>query len=188
MTTNDGHSDVPREIRVFIASPGDLAGERRAFKDAIELLNLGFGDGAGVRFVPLGWEDTLATTLHFANGAMATITGTTTTEPGFPHRIEIYGTRGGIQIEGEQVRRWDLANPEEALVEPPVIEAGFTDAGAGGDPRGIGAAGHIAIVRDFVQALRDDRPPLVDGNEGRRSLSTVLAVYEAAGKFHSRRQ
>jgi len=51
-----------REIPVFLASPGDLAVERRAFKDAVDLLNLGFGDGANVRFIPLGWEDTLATT------------------------------------------------------------------------------------------------------------------------------
>jgi hypothetical protein len=51
-----------RPIHVFIASPGDLAVERRAFKDVIDELNGGFGDGAGVRFVALGWEDTLATT------------------------------------------------------------------------------------------------------------------------------
>jgi len=51
-----------RTIHVFIASPGDLAVERRAFKDVIDELNSGFGDGAGVKFVPLGWEDTLATT------------------------------------------------------------------------------------------------------------------------------
>ena len=126
-------------------------------------------------------EDTLTATLQFANGALATIAGTTTTEPGFPHRIEIYGTRGGIQIEGEQVRRWELADPAKALVEPPEIKAGITHAGAGGDPRGIAATGHIAIVRDFIQALRADRTPLVDGHQGRRSLSAVLAIYEAAG-------
>jgi tetratricopeptide (TPR) repeat protein len=51
-----------RTIHVFIASPGDLAVERRAFKDVVDELNSGFGDGAGVKFVPLGWEDTLATT------------------------------------------------------------------------------------------------------------------------------
>ena len=53
---------VNRVIRVFLASPGDLAVERRAFKSQIDLLNGGFGDGAGVKFSPLGWEDTLATT------------------------------------------------------------------------------------------------------------------------------
>ena len=49
-----------RTIRVFIASPGDLAVERRAFKDVIDELNTGFGDGAKVKFEPLGWEDPLA--------------------------------------------------------------------------------------------------------------------------------
>ena len=53
---------MKRTISVFIASPGDLANERRYFKDAIKQLNVGFGDGANVEFVPLGWEDTLAST------------------------------------------------------------------------------------------------------------------------------
>src|SRR6266478_2002157 len=35
-------SDV-RTIRVFIASPGDLAVERAAFKQVLEELNVGFG-------------------------------------------------------------------------------------------------------------------------------------------------
>lgn len=51
-----------RTIYVFIASPGDLTVERRMFKEVIDELNSGFGDGADVRFVALGWEDTLATT------------------------------------------------------------------------------------------------------------------------------
>jgi hypothetical protein len=46
-----------RTIRVFMASPGDLAIERRAFKDAIDELNEGFDDGEGVKCIPLGWED-----------------------------------------------------------------------------------------------------------------------------------
>lgn len=52
-------SDV-RTIRVFIASPGDLAPERRAFKEVIEALNGDFAQGARVKFVPLGWEDTVS--------------------------------------------------------------------------------------------------------------------------------
>lgn len=35
-----------RTIRVFIASPGDLVVERRAFKDVLDELNTGFGVGA----------------------------------------------------------------------------------------------------------------------------------------------
>jgi UDP-N-acetyl-2-amino-2-deoxyglucuronate dehydrogenase len=125
-------------------------------------------------------EDTLAATLRFADSAMATITATTTSAPGFPHRVEIYGTGGGIQMEGEVVGQWTLADPARATVAP--LEAGVpAGTGAGGDPRDISPTGHIAIFRDFIHALREDRAPLIDGAEGRRSLATVLAVYEAAG-------
>lgn len=124
-------------------------------------------------------EDTLAATLRFANGALATITATTTAAPGFPHRVEIYGTDGGIQVEGESVGRWNLVNPGKAPVGPPSTAP--DDAGAGGDPRGIAPTGHIAIFRDFIHALRKDCAPMVDGAEGQRSLATVLAIYKAAG-------
>lgn len=125
-------------------------------------------------------EDVLAATLRFESGALATITATTTAAPGFPHRLELYGTRGGIQIEGEAVRRWTLVAPDAAHVEPYRVESSGA-AGAGGAPAGIEIGGHVGIVRDFVEAVREDRPPLVDGREGRRSLKTVLQVYEAAG-------
>lgn len=56
------NTEPHRTVRVFIASPGDLAIERRAFKELVDQLNSGFADGAGVRFEALGWEDTLAST------------------------------------------------------------------------------------------------------------------------------
>lgn len=125
-------------------------------------------------------EDTLAATLHFANGSLAVLMATTTAAPGFPHRLELYGTNGGIQVEGEVVNRWELADRAKATVERP--QTGQTaSAGAGSDPRGIGPTGHIAICRDFIEAIRQNRPPLIDGREGRRSLAAVLAIYEAAG-------
>jgi tetratricopeptide (TPR) repeat protein len=49
-----------RPIGVFIASPSDLAVERRAFYKAVEELNGEFAEGANVRFEPLRWEDKLA--------------------------------------------------------------------------------------------------------------------------------
>jgi len=126
-------------------------------------------------------EDTASVTLKFSNGALAAIIGTTTTDPGFPHRTEIYGTRGAIQIEGRLVRRWTLADPASAVITPPEITADISDAGAGSDPRGTPITGHVAIVRDFIEALREDRSPLVDGPEGMRSVAAVYGIYEAAG-------
>jgi len=53
---------MKRKISVFIASPGDLVAERNIFRQTIERLNAGFGDGCNVEFEALGWEDTLAST------------------------------------------------------------------------------------------------------------------------------
>jgi UDP-N-acetyl-2-amino-2-deoxyglucuronate dehydrogenase len=125
-------------------------------------------------------EDTLVALLRFTNGAMATISATTTVEPGFPHRVEVYGTRGGVQLEGESILRWQLTNGSRP--NPDTVADGPTaDAGASGDPRAISLSGHVAILHDFLTAVQNDRSPHVDGKEGRRSLATVLAIYAAAG-------
>ncbi len=123
-------------------------------------------------------EDTAGAVLRFANGAVATITATVATDPGFPHRLEVYGTNGGIQIEGESVLRWGLADESKATVEPWPVATEQVDPGMAGDPRGISTSGHIAILKDFIAGIRRGEDPVIDGLEGRRSLAAILAVYE----------
>lgn len=120
-------------------------------------------------------EDTLTASLRFESGALGAIAATTGAAPGFPHRLEIYGDRGGVQIEAEAVVRWD-AGP--ARRPPDAAAAG--GAGSGASPTGLAPDGHRRLVADFVDAVRTGRDPLVSGREGRRSLALVLAVYEAA--------
>jgi UDP-N-acetyl-2-amino-2-deoxyglucuronate dehydrogenase len=121
-------------------------------------------------------EDCVTAALRFEGGALGSLAATTAATPGFPHRVEIYGTRGGVQIEGESVVRWHGAGSERKLP----TSAGPSEAGAGASPTGIAPSGHARIVADFVAAVRDARDPLVTGEEGRRSLACVLAVYESA--------
>ena len=123
-------------------------------------------------------EDTAGAVLRFANGSVATITATVATEPGFPHRLEVYGTNGGIQIEGESVLRWGLADESKATVDPWPVATEQVDPGMAGDPRGISTSGHIAILKDFIAGIRRGEDPVIDGAEGRRSLAAILAVYE----------
>jgi UDP-N-acetyl-2-amino-2-deoxyglucuronate dehydrogenase len=125
-------------------------------------------------------EDTLTASLRFAGSALGTITAATTAGPGFPRRVEVYGTNGGIQLEGDTVTRWTLVDETRQTVTPPAAD-GAVAAGGSSDPMGIGRASHVALFRDFVQAVYADRPPLIDGQEGRRSLAVVQAVYTAAG-------
>jgi predicted dehydrogenase len=119
-------------------------------------------------------EDCLVATLRFANGALGSIAATTDAAPGFPHRVEVYGDRGGVQLEGEGIARWGVEGDAPETAQAPA------SAGAGASPGGISVAGHTRIMTDMVEAIRNNRPPLVPGAEGRRSLQAVLAIYEAA--------
>jgi predicted dehydrogenase len=120
-------------------------------------------------------EDGVTARLRFKSGALGTLAATTSAAPGFPHRVEVYGSRGGLQIEGEDVVRWD--GEVKARVAP---RSSAVSAGAGAAPTGIKAEGHVRLVTDLVDAIRERHAPLVSGEEGRRSLELVLAVYESA--------
>src|SRR5712691_10247158 len=52
-------------------------------------------------------EDVVSATLRFASGALGAIVATTAAAPGFPHRLEVYGTLGSVQLEGDAVVRWE---------------------------------------------------------------------------------
>jgi len=130
-------------------------------------------------------EDTLSACLRFGNGAMAAINATTTASPGFPPRIEIYGTRGGIQLEGDTPVRWVIDGKERFPGTDEPGDKKLASAGAGADPRNITAAGHTALIRDFIESLREGRPPMIDGKEGKRSVEVILGIYEAAGLLNT---
>ena len=147
----------------------------------IDLLLWYFGDVAEIyarmatQVHTIEVEDSLTATLRFANGALGSIVATTAAAPGYPHRVEIYGERGGVQIEGEQVLRWGIDG-----ITPLAQASELAGAGAGASPTGISTAGHTRIIADMADAVRTGRTPLVGGAEGRRSLALVLAAYQSA--------
>ncbi len=124
-------------------------------------------------------EDTAVAILRFKSGALGVIEGTTSVYPEtIPHRLELHGDRGSIMIEGEGIRRWEIMG-EDGKVVSKAEEA--EEAGkAITDPTDIGMEGHIRQVKDMVEAIKEDREPIVSGEEGRKSLQIILAIYQSA--------
>ena len=48
------------------------------------------------------------------------------------------------------------------------------------DPPSVYGYSHREVIRDFAQAVREGRAPGTPGEEARKSLALVLAIYEAA--------
>jgi predicted dehydrogenase len=154
----------------------------------LDLLVWYMGDAAEVRASTatlahaIEVEDCVTAALRFASGALGGVTATTAAAPGFPHRVEVYGDQGGVQIEGEEIVRWEAAGIEPSATgqAPRAERKEPVAAGAGASPTGIGAVGHTRLLGDFVAAVREGRAPLIPGEEGRRSLALALAIYESA--------
>jgi predicted dehydrogenase len=126
-------------------------------------------------------EDTAVAVLRFQNGALGVIQATTSVHPGYPKTIAIHGDRGSAVVEQDDILRWDF-NPLTAADKAIRLRFAQKSGASGGasDPAAISHRGHMLQLSDFVQAIRDNRPPLVDGREGRKSVSAICAIYEAA--------
>jgi len=123
-------------------------------------------------------EDTALALLEFTNGAAGLIEATTSVYPGFAMRLEITGEKGSVIITPDAVESADIIDIPDAVKL--FSRAGLDDGSS--DPGNIGWQTHRTLIEDFIAAIRDNRKPLVDGVEGRRSLELVCAIYEAAEK------
>jgi predicted dehydrogenase len=124
-------------------------------------------------------EDTAVALLEFAGGALGVFQATTAAYPGYARRVEVTGTEGTVILEHDRVVSVELRS----------LPAGFNHGiGPDGNQSASSAVvtdfrGHQALIEDFIDAIENDRSPVCDGREGRRSLALVEAIYRAADKF-----
>lgn len=125
-------------------------------------------------------DDTTVAALRYPDGALGTIEATTATWPGWSRRIEVCGEEGSIVLEDDLIVRWDFRREEAGDEEVRRAPAQNALGSGAGNPAAISITGHQRQIEDFVGAVRDDRPPLIDGREGRRAVALVDAIYRSA--------
>ncbi|MBS7653707.1 MAG: Gfo/Idh/MocA family oxidoreductase [Candidatus Bathyarchaeia archaeon] len=119
-------------------------------------------------------EDLAAAIIRFENGAIGIIQGSTAIYPGLPTRLEIHGTKGTAIIEGESLKRWSIIGGEDM-----VSEATKEGLKSWAKPEIVPATNHAALIKDFAEAILENRKPAVDGVEGRKSLEVIMAIYKS---------
>jgi len=135
-------------------------------------------------------EDTALAVIRFKSGAMGSVVLSNSQKPGLYGRLHIHGSNGasvGVQTEGGSPF---IAGVTEA-VEPPINdlwtvpgEEGLL-AGWQSEDRAIASSHdvmtyyHERQIADFLEAIVADRPPMVDGEEGRKVVEMITAIYRA---------
>src|SRR5256714_13775824 len=131
-------------------------------------------------------EDVAVAVLRFANGALGTIAATTGAYPGVATRVEILGDRGSAIIENDALAYLHLARDDKEAVGSYGIQQQASavemqqQSGTAQNPAALSLTGHALQIADIIRAIREDRPPLVDGYAGRRSVEIILGIYESA--------
>lgn len=130
---------------------------------------------AGPPLVDIEAEDTGVAVIKFRNGALGVVEATNATRPkDLEGSLSLLGETGSVVVGGFAVNRvetWQFAEPRPGDEE--------VAGGVGEDPPNVYGFGHIPYLEHVVTCIQKDRPALVDGLEGRRSIELISAIYES---------
>jgi UDP-N-acetyl-2-amino-2-deoxyglucuronate dehydrogenase len=128
-------------------------------------------------------EDVVVVVLRFRSGALGSLEASTAVYPGLPERLEVTGTGGTVIVEAGSLRLCELkdekgeTSPYGARLRSAAPPGGETGSA---DPAAISHYGHREQIREFLAAITTGGEPMLSGEEGRKPLEIVLAVYESA--------
>jgi len=127
-------------------------------------------------------EDLAVAAVRFRNGALGVIEGTTAAWPGAKTRIEISGDRGSIVMEDETILSWQFReeSPEDEGIRKAHGPREGLSGGGAGDPKAIDSEGHRRQFEDFTAAIREGRPPAIDGAQARDAVAIITSIYRSA--------
>jgi len=115
-------------------------------------------------------EDIVAAAMRFESGAIGVLEATTAFYPGSAERIEVTGTAGTAVLAGTGLElRWQDGRSE--TLAPDALPGGV-----GADPMAFSHHYHLAVWRDFLDALDEGRPPRIPPREALKVHYLIDAI------------
>jgi len=124
-------------------------------------------------------EDTLHAFIDFDNGARGVVQASTALWPGQDIRIEIFGTDGVAIISGETIHTWQFKEswPEDEIIRK-IGDKTIGTAATG--PAAFDFNDHKIVIEDMVDAIREQREPVISATSTRHTLELALAMYRSS--------
>jgi predicted dehydrogenase len=113
------------------------------------------------------------TALCFHKNMTGTITTSTATKPGFPAELEIHSDKGTVILENDVITFWAI----DGVDNPSPREHTNKHTGAA-TPLVNDTTNHEMIIKDFVNAVHENREPMVSGADARLATEIILEIYK----------
>ncbi len=108
-------------------------------------------------------EDFGAILMRFKNGAVGIVEGSVCVYPkNLEESLSIFGEKGTVVLSGNKIKTWQFEDTKDY----DVVET---------DEENLG---HTPLYKDFIDAINEDREPLVNGEEGKKAIEIILRAYE----------
>jgi len=124
-------------------------------------------------------EDTITATLRFSNGALGVIVGATSIYPGFPLKLEITGTKGSAEITEGRIDTWSFKDSDTIDSRAEVFMGEDAAGNREADPMAFYHENHRRQIHEIVRDIENGKEPLVNGEETRKAVRLILAIYES---------
>lgn len=116
-------------------------------------------------------EDFGAILIRFKNGSIGIVEGSACVYPkNLEETLSIFGEKGTVVIGGlavNEIKTWQFADERDYDKED---ESTKVDS--------VYGSGHTPLYKDFIDAIKNDKEPLINGGEGRKALDIILKAYE----------
>ena len=106
---------------------------------------------------------------------MGHIQASTSMWPGYPERLEVYGEKGSIILEAGSITKFNIEGSDSVQ-----SEASSGTSSGSSDPMAISYEPHKRQIMDFARAIWEGEPPAVDGEEGRKAVAIIEAIYTSS--------
>lgn len=120
-------------------------------------------------------EDHGVAILRHEDGMIGSITASTITKPGFSARMEIHAEAGTVVLKNEVIDTWEVEG-----IENPTHSEGIKIHDGSTSMSVEETYGHEVIIKDFIEAVQQDREPMVSADLARMATEVVLQIYENA--------
>lgn len=120
-------------------------------------------------------EDYGSIIIKFKNGAIGNIEGTVSVYPkNLEETLTILGEKGTAVIGGVALNKilvWDFEDRQETLEQ---VQKEYDS-----EIENVYGNGNTPLYKDFIDSIRNNSIPLIEGNEGKKSLSIILMAYKS---------
>ncbi len=107
-------------------------------------------------------EDFGAMLIRFKNGAVGVVEGSVCVYPrNLEETLSIFGENGTVVIKNGKIETWRFED-EKDYDNDELDETNL---------------GHTPLYKDFIDAINNDRDPLVNGEEGKKAVEIVMKAY-----------